>query len=59
MGELQSFQSRVQRCVASCQDRQAGTSTPDQGAFDKCVSECAIFYQKELGQLRPKLLKKP
>ena len=40
-------------------DRQAATSSPDQAGFDKCVSECAVFYQKELGQLRPKLLKKP
>lgn len=58
MAELQQFQGRVQRCVQACQDKQSGTS-PDQAAFDRCVSECAVFYQKELGQLRPKLLKKP
>jgi hypothetical protein len=34
------------------QDRQG-----DQAMLDKCVNECAVFYQKELGQLRPKLLK--
>uniref|UniRef100_A0A7S0X5S1 Protein FAM136A n=1 Tax=Mantoniella antarctica TaxID=81844 RepID=A0A7S0X5S1_9CHLO len=50
--ELQAFQGRMQRCGTACQDRQG-----DQAMLDKCVNECAVFYQKELGQLRPKLLK--
>ena len=56
MGELQEFQHRVQRCVQQCQDKQA--TTQDQGKFDKCVSECAVFYQKELASLKPQLMKK-
>ena len=57
MSELQGFQQRVQRCVVQCQDRQA--SSKDEAKYEKCISECAVFYQKELAQLRPKLLKKP
>lgn len=57
MSELQAFQQRVQRCVVQCQDRQAGSK--DEAKYEKCISECAVFYQKELAQLRPKLLKKP
>jgi hypothetical protein len=59
MGELQQFQQRIQRCVVQCQDRQAGATAPDTKKYEKCVSECAVFYQKELKELRPKLLKKP
>ena len=59
MGELQQFQQRIQRCVVQCQDKQAGQTTPDTKKYEKCVSECAVFYQKELAQLKPKLLKKP
>ena len=55
--ELQQFQGRVQRCVAQCQDRQRGQT--DSAKYDKCISECAVFYQKELAQLKPKLMKKP
>ena len=57
MSELQQFQGRVQRCVAQCQDRQRGQT--DSAKYDKCISECAVFYQKELAQLKPKLMKKP
>ena len=57
MSELQQFQGRVQRCVAQCQDRQRGQT--DSVKYDKCISECAVFYQKELAQLKPKLMKKP
>ena len=56
MGELQEFQHRVQRCVQQCQDKQA--TSQDTGKFDKCVSECAVFYQKELSSLKPQLMKK-
>ena len=59
MGELQQFQQRIQRCVVQCQDKQAGQTAPDTKKYEKCVSECAVFYQKELAQLKPKLLKKP
>ena len=59
MGELQQFQQRIQRCVVQCQDKQAGQDELDTKKYEKCVSECAVFYQKELKELRPKLLKKP
>jgi hypothetical protein len=55
MSELQEFQHRVQRCVQQCQDKQA--TTQNQSQFERCVSDCAVFYQKELGAMRPKLLK--
>ena len=42
--------------MQQCQDKQA--TTQDQGKFDKCVSECAVFYQKELASLKPQLMKK-
>ena len=59
MGELQQFQNRVQRCVVQCQDKQAGTNTPDTKKYEKCVGECAVFYQKELAAMKPKLMKNP
>jgi|TARA_B110000977_G_scaffold128369_1_gene163881 hypothetical protein len=59
MGEMQQFQQRIQRCVVQCQDRQAGKESPDTGKYEKCVSECAVFYQKELATMKPRLLKKP
>ena len=59
--ELEQFSSRVQRCLAACQDK-AQTRVSDVGVdkaraeMDKCANECGHYYVKDLDKLRPKLV---